>query len=32
LNKKDPIVAYDIFGKIRLMKDWSGKVVKQVHG
>ena len=32
LNKKDPVVAYDIFGKIRLMKDWSGKVVKQVHG
>ena len=32
LNKKDPVVAYDIFGKIRLMKDWSWKIVKQVHG
>lgn len=32
LNKKDPVVAYDVYGKIRLMKDWTGKVVKSVHG
>ena len=32
LNKKDPVVAYDVFWKIRLMKDWSWKVVKQVYG
>jgi len=31
LNKKDPVVAYDVYGKIRLMKDWSWKVVKQAH-
>ena len=30
LNKKDSVVAYDVAGKIRLMKDWSWKVVKQV--
>ena len=32
LNKKDSVVAYDVYGKIRLMKDWTWKVVRQVHG
>ena len=32
LNKKDSVVAYDVYGKIRLMKDWTWKVVKQVQG
>ena len=32
LNKKDSVVAYNVYGKIRLMKDWTWKIVKQVHG
>jgi len=31
LNKKDSVVAYDVYGKIRLMKDWTGRVVKKVE-
>jgi translation initiation factor IF-2 len=32
LKKKDPVVAYDVYGKMRLMKDWTGKVVSQAQG
>ncbi len=29
LRKKDSVVAYDVYGKMRLMKDWTGKVVNE---
>ena len=32
LNKKDPVVAYDVYWKMRLMKDWTWKVVSKVGG
>ena len=31
LKKKDPVVAYDVYGKMRLMKDWTGKVVSEAR-
>lgn len=31
LNKKDSIVAYNVYWRMRLMKDWSWKVVKQAQ-
>lgn len=31
LNKQDSIVAYNVYGKMKLMKDWSWKVTKQVQ-
>ena len=32
LNKKDPVVAYDVYWKMRLMKDWTWKVVAKAEG
>ena len=32
LRKKDPIVAYDISWKIRLIKDWTWKIIVEAKG
>jgi len=30
LKKRDPIIAYNVYGKIKLMKDWIWKIVREV--
>ncbi len=31
LHKKDAVVAYDVYGRMKMMKNWAWKVVKEVH-
>ena len=30
LHKKDVVVSYDVYGRIKIMKDWDWKIVKEV--
>ena len=30
LHKKDTVVSYDVYGKMKMMKDWTWKIVKEV--
>lgn len=31
LYKKDIVVAYDVYGRIKMMKNWTWKIIKEAH-